>query len=107
MILDQDPILSINLRRIRSSQKLSQVELASRAGVSRIGYRNIEDGESEPKAATLTAIARALGVPIEQLRALIADLGELSEADAVADDFIDLGETRAFEVVDGEGECAS
>jgi sulfite reductase (NADPH) hemoprotein beta-component len=47
------------------------------------------------------------GVPIEQLRALIADLGELSEADAVEDDFIDLGETRAFEIVDGEGECAS
>lgn len=46
-------------------------------------------------------------VPIEQLRALIADLGELSDADAVEDDFIDLGETRAFEVVDGEGECAS
>jgi sulfite reductase beta subunit-like hemoprotein len=47
------------------------------------------------------------GVPIEQLRALIADLGELSEADSVEDDFIDLGETRAFEVIDGEGECAS
>jgi sulfite reductase beta subunit-like hemoprotein len=46
-------------------------------------------------------------VPIEQLRALIAGLGELSEADAVEHDFIDLGETRAFEVVDGEGECAS
>lgn len=46
-------------------------------------------------------------VPIEQLRALIAGLGELSEADAIEDDFIDLGETRAFEVVDGEGECAS
>jgi hypothetical protein len=46
-------------------------------------------------------------VPTEQLRALIADLGELSDADAIEDDFIDLGETRAFEVVDGEGECAS
>jgi sulfite reductase (NADPH) hemoprotein beta-component len=46
-------------------------------------------------------------VPLEQLRALIADLGELAEADAVADDFIDLGEARAFEVIDGEGECAS
>src|SRR4051812_3034646 len=47
------------------------------------------------------------GVPIDQLRALIADLGELSEKDAIADDFIDLGETRAFEVVDGEGECSA
>lgn len=46
-------------------------------------------------------------VPIDTLRGLIADLGELSEADAVDADFIDLGESRAFEVVDGEGECAS
>jgi len=46
-------------------------------------------------------------VPIDELRAQIADLGELSEADAIEDDFIDLGETRAFEVIDGEGECAS
>jgi sulfite reductase (NADPH) hemoprotein beta-component len=46
-------------------------------------------------------------VPIETLRGLITDLGELREADATEDDFIDLGETRAFEVIDGEGECAS
>jgi sulfite reductase beta subunit-like hemoprotein len=54
-----------------------------------------------------TSHAFWIAVPIEQLRALIAGLGELSEADAVEHDFIDLGETRAFEVVDGEGECAS
>ncbi len=47
------------------------------------------------------------GVPIEELRALIADLSELGEADAVADDYIDLGTTTAFVVESGEGECAS
>jgi sulfite reductase beta subunit-like hemoprotein len=47
------------------------------------------------------------GVPIETLRALIADLSELRDADAVEADFIDLGEATAFELVDGEGECAS
>jgi sulfite reductase beta subunit-like hemoprotein len=46
-------------------------------------------------------------VPIERLRALIADLSELREADAIEDDFVDLGETTAFEIIDGEGECAS
>jgi sulfite reductase beta subunit-like hemoprotein len=45
--------------------------------------------------------------PVEKLRALIADLSELREADAVEEDFVDLGETTAFEVIDGEGECAS
>ncbi len=59
--------LSINIRRIRTARKLSQVEVAERAGLSRVGYRNVEDGEGEPKAATVIAIARALDVPLEQL----------------------------------------
>lgn len=46
-------------------------------------------------------------VPIDRLRALITDLSELTDADATEEDFIDLGESRAFEVVSGEGECAS
>jgi hypothetical protein len=47
------------------------------------------------------------GVPVDQLRALIQGLSELADADAREEDFIDLGEARAFEVVSGEGECAS
>jgi sulfite reductase beta subunit-like hemoprotein len=46
-------------------------------------------------------------VPIDKLRALIHDLTELADVDATEDDFIDLGESRAFEVISGEGECAS
>ncbi|HEU0036562.1 MAG TPA: nitrite/sulfite reductase [Kofleriaceae bacterium] len=46
-------------------------------------------------------------VPIEKLRSLIADLSELSDADATEDDFIDLGQTTAFEVQSGDGECAA
>jgi sulfite reductase beta subunit-like hemoprotein len=46
-------------------------------------------------------------VPAERLRALIADLEKLSEADATEADFVDLGEARAFEVQTSEGECAS
>ncbi|HEY6173062.1 MAG TPA: hypothetical protein VIX73_01415, partial [Kofleriaceae bacterium] len=46
-------------------------------------------------------------VPTDQLRSLIADLSELPDRDAVDADFIDLGESQAFELVEGEGECAS
>jgi sulfite reductase (NADPH) hemoprotein beta-component len=46
-------------------------------------------------------------VPIEVLRGLIADLTELGDADAVEADFVDLGDSRAFEVLTAEGECAS
>ena len=45
-------------------------------------------------------------VPVDRLRALIADLEKLPDADATAEDFIDVGEQAAFEVVAGEGECA-
>lgn len=44
-------------------------------------------------------------VPTDTLRALIAELGEL--ADPVESDYIDLGETRAFEVQTAEGECSA
>ncbi|HTR54711.1 MAG TPA: nitrite/sulfite reductase [Kofleriaceae bacterium] len=47
------------------------------------------------------------GVSLDVLRALIADLAELPEADARDDDFVDLGEASAFEVISGEGECSA
>jgi sulfite reductase beta subunit-like hemoprotein len=46
-------------------------------------------------------------VPADRLKNLIADLTELSDADAVEEDFIDLGQSIAFEVQTSEGECAS
>ena len=46
-------------------------------------------------------------VSLDDVRATIADLGDLSDADALPDDFVDLGETSAFEVVQGEGECSA
>ena len=46
-------------------------------------------------------------VPLDQLRELIADLTVIDDATVTDDDFIDLGEARAFEVVSGEGECAA
>ena len=44
---------------------------------------------------------------LDDVRAAIADLSDLSDSDAIADDFVDLGETAAFEVVQGEGECSA
>jgi hypothetical protein len=44
---------------------------------------------------------------METLRGVIGELTELREQDAVEADFVDLGETSAFEVVTAEGECAS
>jgi hypothetical protein len=39
--------------------------------------------------------------------AALRDLAELQPAETIAEDFIDLGDTRAFETVVMDGECAS
>lgn len=63
-----DPsILCANLRRVRTARKLSQGELAANAGLSREGYRRIEDGEVEPRVNSLTRIAAVLSVKTEDL----------------------------------------
>jgi transcriptional regulator with XRE-family HTH domain len=51
-----------SLRRIRVERGLTQAEVAGRAAISRLAYRNIETGRSSPRITTLLAIARALGV---------------------------------------------
>jgi sulfite reductase (NADPH) hemoprotein beta-component len=46
-------------------------------------------------------------VPADRLKKLILDLTELGDADATEEDFIDLGQTTAFEVQTSDGECAA
>jgi sulfite reductase (NADPH) hemoprotein beta-component len=45
--------------------------------------------------------------PADELKRLIADLDKLSDVDATEADFIDLGETKAFDVQTSEGECSA
>jgi sulfite reductase beta subunit-like hemoprotein len=48
-----------------------------------------------------------LSAPVDELKQLISDLDKLSDTDAVDADFIDLGETKAFDVQTSEGECSA
>jgi DNA-binding XRE family transcriptional regulator len=50
------------LREGRQRAKLTQDQLALRAGLSRVSYRAIETGAAAPRASTLINIARALGM---------------------------------------------
>jgi Zn-dependent peptidase ImmA (M78 family)/DNA-binding XRE family transcriptional regulator len=54
--------IGANLQRLRGMRGLTQDAAAEAAGVSRAAYRNLEAGLSEPRASTLVALARALGV---------------------------------------------
>jgi sulfite reductase (NADPH) hemoprotein beta-component len=46
-------------------------------------------------------------VEVAKVQALVKDLTEMEPAAATSEDFVDLGETQAFEVVLQEGECAA
>lgn len=59
--------IAVNLRRLRAARDLSQAEVAEAAGLSRVGYRNLESGASVPRVETLQALARALEVPLQEL----------------------------------------
>jgi Zn-dependent peptidase ImmA (M78 family)/DNA-binding XRE family transcriptional regulator len=63
-----DP-LAANLRRARVARGLSQGDLADRAALSRVAYRNIETGAARPRVDTLLRIATTLDVRLEDLLA--------------------------------------
>ena len=66
--------LAQNLRRLRDEKGLSQAEVAERAGISRVAYRNIETGEAAPRTGTLTNLAATLGVKTADLMAEVRTL---------------------------------
>ena len=55
------------IREYREAAGLTQTELSSRAGIGRVTLTRIEKGEHSPRTETLTAIARVLGVEVEDL----------------------------------------
>ena len=59
------------------------------------------EGAGEPIGQFLARL------PPGRVEALLADLEAMSASDATPDDFVDLGESKAFEVELSEGECAT
>lgn len=69
-----DPSLAANLRLARVARGLTQTEIADRAELSRVAYRNIETGAARPRVDTLVRIASILGVRLEDLLAPVTTL---------------------------------
>ena len=60
-------ILAKRLKGLRAERRIYQRELAELLGMSFRGYQNYETGQSEPKLATLIAIADYYQVSIDYL----------------------------------------
>ena len=63
--LAQADQFAAHLRRLREERKLTQVELASRAGVGQAMVSLLEQGDRLPSWATVCQLAAALGVGVE------------------------------------------
>jgi len=59
--------LGQNLKKIRTQKKMSQGDIARNLGVDRGYISNIENGKKNPTLATVDKLAKALGVPADEL----------------------------------------
>jgi transcriptional regulator with XRE-family HTH domain len=55
------------LKRLRVAKRMSQAMLAERAGLSREYVNRLEAGQQDPSLTTISALAKALGVPVTAL----------------------------------------
>ncbi|PZN98172.1 MAG: transcriptional regulator [Alphaproteobacteria bacterium] len=62
-----DPRLSSRLKEVRTAAGLTQVELATLAGVSRKTINTVENGVFVPSTILALSLARALGTTVEGL----------------------------------------
>lgn len=59
--------LGKNLKKIRARKDISQGDIARELGVSRGFISTIENGKANPTLATIAKLAKAIGVPINEL----------------------------------------
>lgn len=59
--------LGENLKKIRSKKNITQTELAQTLNVDKSFVSNIENGKNNPTLSTITNLAKALKVQVEEL----------------------------------------
>lgn len=64
---DEAKKLGKNLKEIRLSKGIKQIELAKTLNVDRSFVSNIENGKANPTLSTISSIAKALGVTTNAL----------------------------------------
>lgn len=60
-------VLSKNVKQFRNAKKLSQKNLADKAGISLSAIKNLELAKAEPRMRTLQAIAKTLDIKLYEL----------------------------------------
>jgi len=63
----ESKLLGENLKRIRTEKDISQGDIARELGVDRGFISTIENGKTNPTLATITKLAKAVGVTTGEL----------------------------------------
>lgn len=59
--------LGENLKTIRVEKGITQIQIAKSLGADRSFISNIENGKTNPTLSTIASLAKALGVPANEL----------------------------------------
>jgi len=59
--------LGQNMKKIRLAKQMSQGDICRKLGLGRSYISNVESGKNNPTLSTITKLAKALGVRIEEL----------------------------------------
>jgi transcriptional regulator with XRE-family HTH domain len=70
-----DPALAKTLRALRLERGRTQEDLAHEAGITTAALARIERGQANPTWVTVTRIAAALGVGLQELGAAVEAAG--------------------------------
>ena len=65
--MNESAKLGKNLKRIRTAKGISQGEIGRILGVDKGFVSNIENGKTNPTLATISKLAKALGVSTDEL----------------------------------------
>lgn len=65
--MNESAKLGKNLKRIRTTKGISQGEIGRILGVDKGFVSNIENGKTNPTLATITKLAKAIGVSSDEL----------------------------------------
>jgi transcriptional regulator with XRE-family HTH domain len=65
--MDLCSVIGTNIRKLRTGKRLSQEELAFRAGIDRSYLSEVENGHKNLSVTMLDQIAAALGVDMKEL----------------------------------------
>ncbi|MBT5758014.1 MAG: helix-turn-helix transcriptional regulator [Candidatus Marinimicrobia bacterium] len=64
---DESQKLGENLKRIRTQKGISQGDIARALGIDKGFISNIENGKTNPTLATISKLAKAVGVSVGEL----------------------------------------